>query len=470
MTKSKTFRPYRTHIDQPFLLPPDMREWLSEKHLAYFIMEVVEELDLQNICNKYDRSKGGNAAFHPQMMTALLIYAYCVGMPSSRKIGKATHEMIPFRVISGGCHPDHDTIADFRRRHLKELAGFFVHVLRLCQKSGLVKLGRVALDGTKVKANASKHKAMSYSRMGKSIAELEREVEDLLKRAKAVDDEEDRKYGKGKTEEDLPDRLGFKQERLRRIREAKAELEAEAKAMAQAKTSEVEKRLAGRAEEEKRTGRKAKGKAPVIPDVAAAVPEEKAQKNFTDPESRIMKDGSSKSFEQAYNTQVAVDSEAQVIVAADVTQETNDKRQLLPMVAQVRKNVGVLPEKVLADAGYFSEANVRAPELKDSDLYIPPDRQKHTGEPLLTECADTAGKELSAAEQMRSKLNTVAGHEVYRFRKAIVEPVFGQIKQVRGFRRFSFRGKEKVSAEWNLICLTHNLLKLFRYGRALQPA
>jgi len=471
MSNLNTFRPYLIDIDQPFLFPPDVREWLSEKHLANFIIEVVGELDLQAISRKYDRSHGGNAAFHPQMMVTLLIYAYCVGITSSRKIEKATHEMVPFRVICAGCYPDHDTIADFRRRHLKELSGLFVQVLQMCQKAGLVKLGHVALDGTKVKANASKHKAMSYDRMEKTIAELDSDVRKLLKQARETDDAEDKCYGKGKSEEDLPEKLRFREARLKKIREAKAALEAEAKEAAQVKVLEVEKRLAERAEEEAESGKKITGKSPVAPDPETAVPKGKAQKNFTDTESRIMKDGASKGFEQAYNAQIVVDSATQIIVASGVTQETNDKKQLVPMMEKTKKNLGSLPEKVSADAGYFSETNVTAKELVEVDLYIPPDRQKHGSHDLPAgEEAAITKKDLSVADQMRKKLQTEAGQDVYKYRKAIVEPVFGQIKEVRGFRRFSFRGKEKVGFEWDLVCLTHNLLKLFKYGMLPQMA
>lgn len=472
MSNSNTFRPYLIDIEQPFLFPPDVREWLSEKHLAYFIMEVVGELDLQKITSKYDRSKGGNAAFHPQMMVTLLIYAYCVGIISSRKIEKAAYEIVPFRVICAGCYPDHDTIADFRRRHLKELSGLFLQVLQLCQKAGLVKLGHVSLDGTKVKANASKHKAMSYDRMEKTIGELDREVRELLKQARETDYAEDKRYGKGKSEEDLPERLRFKEARLKKIREAKAALEAEAKAAAQVKALEVEKRLAERAEAEAETGKKIAGKPPVAPDPETAVPEARAQKNFTDPESRIMKDGASKGFEQAYNAQIVVDSATQIIVASGVTQETNDKKQLVPMMEKTKQNLGSLPEKVSADAGYFSETNITAKDLTEVDLYIPPDRQKHGSNalPANEELAVTTKKDLSVADQMREKLRAEAGQDVYKHRKEIVEPVFGQIKEIRGFRRFSFRGKEKVGFEWDLVCLTHNLLKLFRYGMLPQMA
>lgn len=289
-----------------------------------------------------------------------------------------------------------------------------------------------------------------------------------MKQAEATDAAEDTKYGKGKNGDELPEELKRRESRLAKIKAAKAALEAEAKERAQVKADEVQEQLKERKQEEKETGEKIKGRLPVIPDPQAAVPEDKAQRNFTDPESRIMKDGASKGFEQAYNAQIVVDDESQIIVGASVTQETNDKKQLIPMVKKAGENLGELPKNVSADAGYFSETNVEAKELEEVDLYIPPDRQKH-GE-KLGPVKGRPAKDLSAADQMRRKLRTRAGQEIYRFRKAIVEPVFGQIKEERKFRRFSFRGLVKVEAEWTLICLTHNLLKLFRSGLVPRPA
>lgn len=463
----RTFKAYTP--EQIYLLPPNMADWLPAGHLAQFISDVVDQLDLTLIYEDYERGGDrGQPPYHPAMMMKLLIYGYCMGRPSSRKLERATWDEVAYRVLSADQHPDHDSIAEFRKRHLKVLSGLFLQVLKLCQKAGLVKLGHVALDGTKVKANASKHKAMSYDRMGKTEAQLEKEIAELLRGAGEADKAEDVKYGKGKRGDELPEELQRRESRLAKIRAAKAELEAEAKAAAQVKKIEVEKRLAARAETETRTGKKMAGKLPVAPDPAAAVPLAKAQKNFTDPESRIMKDGASKGFEQAYNAQIAVDSTSQVIVAAGITQEANDKKQLVPMMGTVEKNVGSRPANVSADAGYFSETNVTATELDGINLHIPPDRQKHGEKPAPTEDEVTEG--LAVADQMRNKLRTKAGQEVYRFRKAIVEPVFGQIKEARGFRRFSLRGLVKVEAEWTLVCLTHNLLKLFRSGRLLQTA
>jgi transposase len=459
----RTFKPYAPK--QIYLLPPDLAEWLPEGHLASFISDVIDQLNLRDILFSYENSDDrGQPPYHPSMMLKILVYGYCTGKPSSRKIEKATWEDVAYRVLATNQHPDHDSIAEFRKRHLPVLAGLFLQVLKLCQAAGLVKLGHVALDGSKVKANASKHKAMSYDRMGKAEEQLEKEIARLLEEAGNADEAEDAKYGKGKRGDELPEELQRRESRLIKIRAAKAALEAEAKAAAEKKTKEVEEKLAKRAEEEARTGKKTKGKPPVAPDPEATRPEAKAQKNFTDPESRIMKDGASKGFEQAYNAQIVVESTAQIIVAEDITQESNDKKQLVPMLVKTKENLGNLPENVSADAGYFSETNITAPELKDFNLHIPPDRQKHGDKALPVDDKKVEVEGLSVAEKMRNKLMTKAGHDIYRFRKAIVEPVFGQIKEARGFRRFSMRGLVKVKAEWTLVCLTHNLLKLFRSG------
>jgi len=455
MKRQIHFKPYQPN--QLLLLPPDMRQWLPEDDLAYFIMDVVNQLDLSAIHQSYDGSKGGQPPFDPRMMTSLLLYAYCVGIPSSRKIEKATYHQIPFRVITADQHPDHDTIAEFRKRHIKTVSGLFVQALLLCRQVGLAKLGHVSLDGTKVKANASKHKAMSYGRMEKKAEELEAEVKRLLSEAQAVDDAEDAIYGKGKHGDELPEELRFKQDRLKKIKEAMKSLEAESKAEADAKREEI--RLKEQSLEKE--GKKRKGKKPKGP---GDKPEPKAQRNFTDPESRIMKDGASKSFEQAYNCQAAVDEESQIIVATNVTQQPNDKRQLEPLVEEIKKNTeGETPEKISADSGYFSEANVDYLEGESVDGYIATNRQKHGETPELAACGRIP-KDATKQERMSRKLRTKKGRETYSKRKQIVEPVFGQIKEARGFRRFLLRGLENVSAEWDLICLTHNLLKLFRSG------
>lgn len=457
---SKTFRAY--DLNQRLLLPPDLREWLPENHLALFISDVVDELDLSAIVGAYEDGDGrGQPPYHPALMVKLLLYAYCVGKPSSRKIERATYEEVAFRVLAADQHPDHDSLAEFRKRHLAALAGLFIQVLRLGQAAGLVKLGHVALDGTKLKANASKHKAMSYGRMEEAERRLEQEVQTLLRQAEQVDTAEDAEYGPGRRGDELPAELARRESRLAKIRAAKAALEAEAKARA------AERAEAGRAKlvaREQRVG-SAKGGVPKIPDPEQARPAAKDQRNFTDPDSRIMKDGTTKSFEQAYNAQAVVtEGPAQIIVACGVTQAAADAEQFVPMVAQVAANTGQPPAAVLADAGYFSESNLTAPSLAGIGLYVPPDRQTHGEGPTAS------GRPRSpTAEQMRAKLRSAAGHAVYALRKAIVEPVFGQIKEVRGFRRFSCRGLPKVTAEWALICLTHNLLKLFRARACPQP-
>jgi len=455
MKNQTRFKPYTP--GQLLLLPPDMKDWLPEDDLAYFIMDVVGQLNLSDIYLSYDGSKGGQPPFDPEMMTSLLLYAYCVGVPSSRKIEKATYERVPFRVLTADQHPDHDTIAEFRKRHLEALVGLFVQILSICQKTGLVKLGHVSLDGTKVKANASKHKAMSYGRMEKKAQELEEEVKRLLNEAQAADDDEDDKYGKGNRGDELPKELRFKQSRLAKIKEAKAALEQEARTNADAK------RQANRRKEEvtAKVGQKPKGRKPKEP---SNEPDSKAQRNFTDPDSRIMKDGASKSFEQAYNCQAAVDETAQIIVAPGVTQETNDKQQVKPLVECLKENLkGHKPNKISADAGYYSEENVKYLAKEQIDAHVAVGRQKHGDTPRPCP-RSRIPKNATTKERMARKLLTVKGRNVYKKRKQIVEPVFGQIKEIRGFRRFLLRGLDKVTAEWHLICLTHNLLKLHRSG------
>jgi len=460
MNTTTQFRPFQP--GQMLLLPPDMLDWLPDDHLVYFLLDVVRELDLSEIYAAYDGAKGGQPPFDPRMMVGLLLYGYCVGTVSSRRIEKATQEQVPFRVLTADQHPDHDTIAEFRRRHIGALSGLFLQVLRLCREAGLVRLGHVALDGTKVRANASKHKAMSYGRMDGKIAELEEQIRQLMTGAEAADQAEDARHGKGVRGDELPDELRFRQRRLEKIRQAKAALEAQARQKAQDEQTRRE-REDGRREEA--------GDDPIKhrkePD---PTPRDKAQRNFTDPDSRIMKDGASKAFEQCYNGQAVVDDKAQIIVAADVTQQANDKRQVEPMVSQMMENLdGAAPESMTADSGYFSEQNVNFLEGRRIDGYIAVDRQKH-GSPEDASSPDDVVAGATAKERMAAKLRTDQGRATYRMRKAVVEPVFGQIKSCRGLRRFLLRGLAKVRAEWRLICAGHNLLKLFVSGRAAKPA
>ncbi len=461
MKTSTRFRPYLP--DQILLLPHDMREWLDKDDLVYFIMDVLHDLDLTPIYGDYDGTKGGQPPYDPRMMTGLLFYAYCMGMPSSRRIEKATYHSVPFRVLAADQHPDHDTIAEFRGRHLKAMSALFVEVLRLCQKVGLVKLGHVALDGTKFRANASKHKAMSYGRMEKKARELEEEVARLLAEAEEVDAEEDAKYGKGRRGDELPEELRYRESRLKKIRQAMKELEEEAKAKADKKREEM------RLKEDAltRDGKKHRGKKPREPDDK---PDGKSQRNFTDPDSRIMKDGATGSFEQGYNAQIAVDEKKQIIVASDVTQDANDKQQVGPMVEKLEENTGgKRPKIVTADSGYYSEANAGLLASSGIDAYMATRKQKHN-RPLPSAPRGRIPKDATSIERMQRKLRTSKGRSTYSKRKQIVEPVFGQIKEARGLRRFLLRGLENVRAEWDLICLTHNLLKLYRSGRLLKTA
>lgn len=428
---SKTFRPYEP--GQMFLMPASLQDWLPKDHLVYFISDVVDHLDLSVIWRRYEE-EGGYPPYHPAMMVKVLLYAYCLGVPSSRKIAKRLEEDIGFRVLAANNTPDFRTISDFRKDHLKALAALFLQVLRLCQKAGLVKVGHVSLDGTKIKANASKHKAMSYKRMREEESRLEAEIAGLLQKAEAEDAAEDRRYGRDKRGDELPSELAFREGRLAKIREAKAALEAEARAEAEQGGSK---------------GGKATG-----------MPADKAQRNFTDPESRIMPGPGGKQFEQCYNAQAAVDSTRQVIVAAEVTQQPSDKGQAVPLMEQVQANTGGLPREMSADAGYFSSAAVQELSARGIDVYMPPDRMQHTySMPAGPQGRIPTG--LSTADRMRRKLKTKQGRQRYGLRKELSEPVFGQIKQARGFRQFLLRGKQKVGGEWQLICIGHNLLKLF---------
>jgi transposase len=457
-------------VNQTLLFPPSLHDWLPEGHLARFLLDVVSALDLSAIYKSYqDKDGRGQAAYAPEMMVRLLLYGYAKGVYSSRKIQTRTFEDVAFRYLSGDQHPDHATIAEFRKRHLEALSGLFTQALLLCAEAGLVKLGHVAIDGTKIKANASKHKAMSYKHMNETEARLKQEIDALLAAAEKTDAEEDVQYGKDRHGDELPAELQRRESRLQKIGEAKVALEQEAKEKAAQQRAEAKQKLAEREEEERRTGKKKGGRKPGPPDPDKASPEDTAQRNFTDPESRIMPDGANKgSFVQGYNAQIAVDSASQVIVAAEVTQETNDKKQLLPMIALIATNLEQKPEKVSADTGYFSEANVTDESVKDVDLYVATGRDKHRD--AVETSSDPPPPGASPKEAMREKLRTEAGRTVYKMRKAIVEPVFGQIKEQRGFRRFSLRGKENVSREWKLVCAVSNLLKLFRTGGVLEMA
>jgi transposase len=444
---SKTFRPWK--IDQPLLLPATVQDFVGEEHLARFVLALVlEHLDLAEIEAAYAGERG-QPPFDPAMMTALLLYGYCNGFYSSRRIAKAARERVDFMSIVGLDPPDFRTVSDFRKRHLTALAGVFAQVLKLCEQAGLVKLGHVGLDGTKIKANASKHKAMSYERMAERAAELEAEVAKWLSAAEAADAEEDKAFGRDRSGEELPDWVADKKKRAEKIRAAKAELEAEAKAAAAAK-AKAQAEARRQAEDSKKPGK------PAGPP--SEEPDPKAQKNFTDPESRIMKtkDG----FIQGYNAQAAVDATAQVIVAHGLDARQSDQHQLAPMADAIETNLGRKPAQLSADAGYCSDANLAAMEEREIDAYIAPGRAKRAAE------GEGGGARVAA---MREKIKAGGHASPYRLRKQLPEPVFGQIKQARGFRQFLLRGVEKVAAEWGLVCLVHNLLKLAQ-GRNLSLA
>ena len=431
---AKTYRPYVP--EQDLLLPPSLREWLPEDHLAYFVSDLIDHLDLSAITDVYEDEERGYPPYHPVMLTKVLVYGYCVGVFSSRRIQRRLLEDIPFRVLAAGNEPDFRTIADFRKRHLTALQGFFEQVLQMARDLGAARVGRVALDGSKIKANASKHKAMSYKRMGEKRQQLRAEVEQLLAQAEATDAAEDAEYGPDRRGDELPAELQRRESRLKRIREATRALKARAKEDAAAQGQPAE----------------------------SAKPDPKAQYNFTDPESRIMKgpDG----FVQAYNVQVAVD-EQQLIVGQAVTQETNDKQQLMPMIHTIEQQAGATPAQLLADAGYCSDANLTAIAETPIDAYISTRKQTHGERPGRPGPCPRGPLPRTATrvDRMSRKLQTKAGAAVYAARKAIVEPVIGQIKQARGFRQFLWRGIEKVQGEWSLVCTTHNILKLYRlYG------
>jgi transposase len=425
---AKTYRPYVP--EQDLLLPPSLREWLPEDHLAFFVSDLIDQLDLSAITIVYEDEERGYPPYHPVMLTKVLVYAYCVGVFSSRKIQRRLLEDVAFRVLAAGNAPDFRTIADFRKTHLTALRGFFEQVLHLAREMGAPRVGRVALDGSKIKANASKHKAMSYGRMREKQRQLREAVKDLLAQAEAADAAEDAEYGPDRRGDELPAELQRRESRLKRIREAKRALEARAKDEAAATGTPVE----------------------------SAKPDAKAQYNFTDPESRIMKgpDG----FVQAYNAQVAVD-ELQLIVGHAVTQETNDKKQLMPMITTIEQQSGDTPTQLLADAGYCSDQNLTAIAATTIDAYISTRKQKHGERPGPCPHGPLP-KTATIVDRMSRKLHVKTGAAVYAARKGIVEPVIGQIKQARGFRQFLLRGFEKVQGEWSLVCTTHNILKLYR--------
>ena len=425
-------KPFRTYLpEQDLLLPPSLREWLPEDHLAYFVSDVVDQLDLSAIESVYEEDDRGQPPYHPRMMTKVLLYGYCVGVFSSRKLQKRLVEDVAFRVLAAGNQPDFRTLSDFRKKHLGALDELFRQVLRLTLETGTMKLGRVVLDGSKIKANASKHKAMSYGRMKETEKRLREEVRRLLHQAEAADQEDDRRYGRDRRGDELAEELQRRESRIRRLRQAQRALEERAREQAPSE---------GRDENQ-------------------AQPAPKAQYNFTDPESRIMK--GVEGFVQAYNTQVAVEPLLQLIVGQTVTPAANDKQQLVPMIEKIEEQSGQKPREVLTDSGYCSEENLRYLGKRQISGWVATEKRKH-GEPRRTCPRGPLPSEAGEVERMKRKLQTQVGTAVYATRKFVVEPVFGQIKQARGFRQFLLRGLEKVRGEWALICMTHNVLKFHK--------
>lgn len=457
----KTFRSY--DLNQQLLLPPDLRQWLRADHLALYLSDLVEALDLSGILHVYEEGDGrGRPPYHPALMVKLLLYGYCTGKLSSRKIEQATYDDVAFRVLSCNQQPDHDSIAGFRKRHLPELAKLFVQVLELCQRAGLVKLGHVAIDGTKIKANASKWRTRSYAYLSEAEQELSATVERLLAEAQRIDEEEDELYGPGKRGDELPEELRDRESRLARIRELKVEMEREAREAAEKKATATKQKQ----EEAAKQGKKVDGRWAKIIDPSQVLPAPKTKRNFTDPDSRIMKDQATKTFQQSYNVQIGVDAQAQIIVAAKVVQAGVDQEQLVPVLREVEKNLGRLPQRVSADAGYYSKAAITHGAVSAVDLHVPPNQRK----PLSWSSEQRLPENATLQERMWHKLGTKAGRETFDKRKVIVEPVFAQIKHVRGFRQFLLRRLPQVEAEWLLVCMTHNLLKLFRATRQVQLA
>lgn len=483
----KAYRPYTP--DQSFLLPPSPREWLPEDHLAYFVLDLLEEKDLGGIAAAMQaRDPRGERPYSPRMMTALLLYGYAVGVFSSRKIEKATYEDVAFRVLAAGEHPHFTTINQFRLDHRSAFAELFQQVLEECMSAGLVKLGHVAIDGTKMKANASKHKAMSYERMNKDEARLKAEVEALIARAEATDAEEDKLYGVGQQPSDLPAELRRREDRMAKIREVRAALKKETekrraeelarqaaelreKAETSASSERQRQEFQTRAAQRDQQSAELDDDDPDPPGVdsdlprnsppadPSGTPKPNAQRNFTDPESRIMvRDGS---YVQAYNGQVAVDEANQIIVAAALSNQGPDAQYFEPMLRRVVENCQAAPDRVTADSGYFSSENVRAADHLGSEAFIAVGAHRNDGSPDDTppplESLQTADR-----GTMRILLVSERGRAAYARRKATVEPVFGQIRAVRGFRQLSLRGLLKARCEWLLVCATHNLLKLWR--------
>ena len=441
-----------TNRDQQYLFPPSIQDWLPEEHLARFVVDIVSQLNLQPLADIYTGK--GFKAYHPEILLSLLFYGYATGVFSSRKIEKATYDSVAFRFISANTHPDHDTIATFRKRFLAQLKPLFVQILMLAREMGLLKIGKVSLDGTKIKANASKHHALSWDYASKLEKQLQAEVEELIRLAEQADSE---KVPDGM---DIPEELRRRQDRLKAIAEAKIKIEDRAAERYAREQKQHEEKIAVRRAKAEATGKKPRGPEPKPPEPG---PQKKDQVNLTDEESRIMP-SSDKGFVQAYNAQAAVDTDTMIIVESHISQATNDKQEMAPSLA----SLNALPEKLgkvgtmLADAGYFSKDNVAACEKSEIDSFIPPNREKHN-QPLTARFSDPEPLQENAdpTEKMKYKLMTVEGRQTYAQRKSTIEPVFGIVKHVLGFRQFFLRGLEAVSGEWTLVSIAWNLKRMF---------
>lgn len=436
------------------LLPPSIEEWLPDQHLARFVVEICEALDLSEIYDQYGSS--GPPPYDPQMLLGLLFYGYSTGVFSSRKIEAATYDSVAFRYLSGNHHPDHDTIATFRQRFLSQIEGLFVEILLIARSMGFVKVGKVNIDGTKVGANASKHSAMSYAHIDRLEKQFVAEISRLLEMAQAADQEDQGL--------DIPAEIQRREDRLAKLREAKEVLEERAKARYEQEKAEYEAKMKLRQQKEKESGKKVRGKKPTPPEEG---PRPKDQYNFTDPQSRIMK--TADGFDQCYNAQAAV-TEEMLIVGAYANAHCNDKEELLPVLDSISTELGKV-DTAAADTGYFSQDNVKGAWERKIEPYIAVGRQGHNqwlDQYLARQQAEQAPPDPrgSAKVQMSQKLKAETGQAIYRLRKMTVEPVFGIIKEVMGFRRFSLRGEQAINGEWLLVCSAFNLKRLFKLSLA----
>ena len=442
---------------QPMLLPPTIDEWLPDDHLARFIVNIIEQLDLSEIYNSYGQR--GSIPYDPKMLLGLIFYGYCTGVFSSRKIERATFDSIAFRYISGDHHPDHDTVNSFRKRFLSQISELFKKILIIATEAGVLKIGNVSFDGTKVNANASKHKAMSYGHANHLEQKIKEEVELLLKKAQE-ENEKDEDSGLK-----IPEEIARREDQIAKIQQAKKVIEGRAKERYEQEKEEYDRKIKQRKLKEEKTGKKTPGRTPQEPKED---PNDKDQYNFTDPVSRIMKTGGG--FDQCYNAQAGVDHDSRLIVGQSLSNSPNDQKELIKTVDSIPDEVGT-PENGCADTGYLSETNIDALIEREINPYIATGREHHHSylddklNGIESEAEDD--KSLSKIENMKRKLRSKKGKEIYRYRKMTVEPVFGIIKQAMGFRRFSFRGQEKVSREWGLVCLAYNLRRLFTLNTAV---